>query len=45
MSFVVVTGDREDSGVHLAANKPVLLVYLAASLLAEERNRKTEASK
>lgn len=44
-SFAVVTGDRKDSDVHPAANKPVLLVYLAAPLLAEERNRKIEASK
>lgn len=45
MSFVVIIGDREDSDVHLAAHKPALLVYLAASLLGEERNRKTEDSK
>ena len=43
MCFVVIIGDKEDSDVHLAANKPVLLVYLAPSLLAEERNRKIEA--
>lgn len=45
MCFVVIIGDKEDSDVHLAANKPVLLVYLAPSLLAEERNRKIEARK
>lgn len=45
-SFVIIIRGREDSGVHLAANKSGLLVYLVASSLAEERrNRKIEASK
>lgn len=44
MSFTVIIRDREDSGIHLAASKSVLLVYLFASPLTEERrNRKIEA--